>query len=164
MYLGAIKRSVVWQFTGDNTVTENGETTVTLDFDAGDGVTMKSVWWAGKGGAVKPHIEIANNSKLKVTITSQPTFCGTFGAGGGNLSSFSIFKGGSTPGDMGVYSYNIEKGSRHVVSNVSIPIVFINRDNTEGVFVAHAYGTGNRISGLFKREMIANVDPDSILI
>lgn len=158
MYLGAIKRSVVWQFTGDNTVTENGETTVTLDFDAGDGVTMKSVWWAGKGGAVKHHIEIANNSKLKVTITYQPTFCGTFGAGGGNLSSFSIFKGGSTPGDMGVYSYNIEKGSRQVVSNVSIPIVFINRDNTEGVFVAHAYGTGEiRISGYSSEEMIANV-------
>ncbi len=145
VYVNNKEKAVTWRYLEEKLESSTEEATLTLTFACNElNITMDSVWWTGKGGAVKHSIYVRNQEDVPVTVTDQPTMNLMLSAGEttDTFSTFTINKGGGTPGDAGIYTGIIEEGSRETVNNSKIPVVFINRDTSEGAFVAHEFGTG----------------------
>ncbi len=139
--------AVGWHFVSDKDVRKEDERTVTLTFLSEEpALTLHSVWWHGKNGAIKHHIDLENRTGKTVTVPVQPTLWMSLSAGyTDRLRVRTIHKGGSTPDREGIYYTELAPGAREVVTDCKIPIAFLTRGDGEGMYVAHAFGTGRLI-------------------
>ncbi len=143
--MGGERHTVRWSFVGDADERTDGERTLTLTFASAEpALTLRSVWWHGRGGAVKHRIDLENRTERTVTIPAQPTLWTALSADM-PLRVRTIHKGWCTPDQEGIYRTELSEGARETVTGCKIPIAFLTGGGNEGVYVAHTFGSGRII-------------------
>lgn len=131
-----------WTYTGSREGTDGAYRTLTLSFSCDHaGLTADSVWTFGEGGGIRHSIRLHNPGARDIPMTYAPTFTGILG---GELTLFTVARGGGTPGDEGTWNDEVSDGSVFRVSDSRVPIVFLS-DGNERIAVAHTFGTGELV-------------------